>query len=156
MPEINVNLKAVGTIRSPYISRSDAPRQGDGTVCEIEIDRQYEEGLKDLEGFSHIHVFCWFHESRDYTLIVQTPWDVETHGLFATRTPNRPSPIGYSVAELISIEDNILKVKGIDAIDGTSVIDIKPYIKNIDMKEDAVCGWTEKNEIRVSSRSHSQ
>ena len=72
-----------------------------------------------------------------------TPWDDKSHGLFAVRTPNRPNPLGYSVVELLGIDGNVLKVRGLDAIEGTPVIDIKPYVSKIDMRKDAKAGWIE-------------
>ena len=79
--------------------------------------------------------------------MVQTPWDTEKHGLFTTRSPHRPNPIGYTVAEIVKRDKNILYVKNIDAIKGTPVVDIKPYIKNIDCKVNTESGWAEKIKI---------
>ncbi len=143
MKKINVDLKIIGTVHSPYKKRSEAPPQGTDELCEIEIYNEFEQGLKDIEGFSHIHVFCWFHKSEGYNLNVQTPWDTEPHGVFVTRSPSHPNPIGYTTAELIDREKNVLKVKGLAAIEGTPVIDIKPYIKKIDCKPDSISGWCE-------------
>ena len=143
MKKIKVDLKIIGKVHSPYKTLEEAPRQGKDEICEIEIDKDFEDGLKDIEGYSHIHVFCWFHKSKGYKLIVQTPWEVEPHGVFVTRSPNHPNPIGYTVAKLISHKKNILKVKGLAAIEGTPVIDIKPYIKKIDHKSNVFSGWSE-------------
>ncbi len=144
MKNINVDLKVIGIVHSPYKSRSEAPRQGTDKICEIEIFKEFEEGLKDIEEYSHIHVFCWFHRSEGYRLIVQTPWERKKHGVFVTRSPNHPNPIGYTVAELVERKENILKVKNMAAIEGTPVLDIKPYIKKIDCRPDAYSGWSEK------------
>ena len=148
MKKINVDLKIIGTIHSPYKTRAEAPRQGTDEICEIEIDEGFSEGLKDIEGFSHIHVFYWLNKSEGYNLIVRTPWQETPHGVFVTRSPNHPNPIGYSVVELIERKNNILKVKGLDAIEGTPLIDIKPYIKKIDLKKDAKSGWSEKTNFK--------
>lgn len=139
----------IGTIHSSYKTRADAPRQGNDEMCEIEIFKEYEQGLKDLEGFSHLHIFYWLHESKGFTLSVNTPWDDKPHGLFATRSPHRINPIAYAAVELVEKKQNILKVKGLDAIEGTPVLDIKPYIPKIDAKSEAQIGWlSEKNFLK--------
>lgn len=138
-----MKLEPIGIVHSPYKTRKEAPPQGREEISEIVIFDKYEKGLKDVEGFSHLHVFYWLHESRGYSLLVRTPWDSEPHGLFATRTPNRPNPIGYSVVHLIGRKGRILKVKGLDAIEGTPVLDIKPYVPNVDPKPNAKTGWLE-------------
>lgn len=136
-----MNVNPIGIIHSPYKTKAEAPRQGTDEVLEIEIHKEYKDGLKDIKGFSHLHVFYWLHLSTGYSLSVRTPWDSKPHGLFATRTPNRPNPLGYSVVELIERRGNILKVRGLDAIEGTPVVDIKPYIAEIDAKPHAKSGW---------------
>jgi len=139
----------IGTIHSSYKTRADAPRQGGDEICEIEIFKEYEQGLKDLEGFSHLHIFYWLHESKSFTLSVNTPWDDKPHGLFATRSPHRINPIAYAAVELVEKKQNILKVKGLDALEGTPVLDIKPYIPRIDAKPEARIGWlSEKNFLK--------
>lgn len=144
MKKINVDLKVIGIVHSPYKSREQAPPQGSNELCEIEIYKEFEEGLKDIEGFSHLHIFCWFHKSIGYNLLVQTPWEKKLHGVFVTRSPNHPNPIGYTVTELLERKKNILKLRGLAAIEGTPVLDIKPYIRKIDCKSNAVSGWSEK------------
>jgi len=140
-----LKLKPIGVIHSPYHA-GQAPYQGCGReeICEVEVFRQYEEGLKDIEGFSHIVLIYWFHKSKGYSFMVKTPWDVMPHGLFTTRSPNRPCPLGLSVVRLVAREGNILKVKDLDAIDGTPLLDIKPYVPTIDEKTDIKIGWLEK------------
>ncbi|MCK4403191.1 MAG: tRNA (N6-threonylcarbamoyladenosine(37)-N6)-methyltransferase TrmO [Dehalococcoidia bacterium] len=141
--EHSLELKPIGVIHSPYRSRGGAPHQGCGKeeVSEIELFKEFEEGLKDIEGFSHIILIYWFHKSQGYHLLVTTPWDTKLHGLFTTRSPNRPCPLGLCVVELVAREKNILKVKGLDAIDGTPLLDIKPYIPAIDEKVRVEIGW---------------
>ena len=134
-------LRFIGIIHSPYKTKADAPRQNGNEVCNIEILKKYEEGLKDIEGFSHLHVLYWLHKADGFTLSVNTPWDDKPHGLFATRSPHRINPIAYAAVELLERKQNILKVKGLDAIEGTPVIDIKPYIARIDTKPNASLGW---------------
>ncbi len=132
-------LKNIGVIHSPYKTLDEAPFQGEG-ISKIEISQNYVRGLKDIETFSHLHVFYWMDKSTGFSLSVNTPWDSKPHGLFSTRTPNRPNPIGYSVVRLVRREKNVLVVEGLDAVEGTNVIDIKPYVPKIDCK-DANSGW---------------
>ena len=104
--------------------------------------------ITDIEEFSHLHIFYWLHKSNDYNLMVNTPWDTKPHGVFTTRSPHHPNPLAYSVVELLDRRGNVLKVRGLEAIEGTPVIDIKPYIKKIDMKENVVSGWAENIEFK--------
>jgi tRNA-Thr(GGU) m(6)t(6)A37 methyltransferase TsaA len=134
-------VKSIGIIHSPYKTKEQAPRQGGDDICEIEIFGEYEQGLEDIETFSHLHVFYWLHQAREHTLSVTTPWDDAPRGLFATRTPNRPNPLGHAVVQLLERRKNVLKVRGGDAIDGTPVVDIKPYIPRLDARTDATKGW---------------
>ena len=138
-------MKPIGIIHSPYKNRGTAPYQGykSEEISQIEVFREFEEGLKDIEGFSHIIVIYWFHKSQGYHLLVKTPWDESLHGLFTTRSPHRPCPLGLTVVELISREKNILMVKGLDAIDGTPLLDIKPYITEVDKRSVVKPGWLE-------------
>jgi tRNA-Thr(GGU) m(6)t(6)A37 methyltransferase TsaA len=141
----SLELKPIGIIHSPYKNRVEAPYQGyrSEKISQIEVFKEFEEGLKDTEGFSHIIVIFWFHKSQDYHLLVKTPWDNAPHGLFATRSPHRPCPLGLTVVELMGREKNILKVKGLDAIDGTPLLDIKPYIPATDERSVVKLGWLE-------------
>jgi formylmethanofuran dehydrogenase subunit E len=141
----SLELKPIGIIHSPYKDRGGAPHQGykSEEISQIEIFKEFEEGLQDIEGFSHIIVIYWFHKSQGYHLLVKTPWDDIPHGLFTTRSPNRPCPLGLTVVELVAREKNILKVKGLDAIDGTPLLDIKPYIPEVDQRSPVKAGWLE-------------
>jgi tRNA-Thr(GGU) m(6)t(6)A37 methyltransferase TsaA len=141
----SLELKPIGIIHSPYKNTGEAPYQGykSEEISQIEIFKEFEEGLKDIEGFSHIIVIYWFHKSQGYHLLVKTPWDDSLHGLFATRSPHRPCPLGLTVVELVAREKNILKVKGLDAIDGTPLLDIKPYIPGVDERSVVKPGWLE-------------
>jgi len=140
-----LELKPIGIIHSSYKGRGKAPCQGCGheEICQVEVFPEFEEGLRDIEGFSHIILIYWLQKSRGYHLLVKTPWDVVPHGLFTTRSPNRPCPLGLSVGELVAREKNILKVKGLDALDGTPLLDIKPYVPQIDEKANIRVGWFE-------------
>ena len=147
MKKISVELNVIGVVHSRYKSPSEVPFKRKDHISEIELDRGLMEGLTDIEGFTHLHIFYWLHKSEGHSLIVQPPWDTKPHGLFATRSPHRPNPIGYSVVELIERKDNILLVKGLDAIEGTPVLDIKPFIKKRDCKLHAVSGWMENVDL---------
>jgi tRNA-Thr(GGU) m(6)t(6)A37 methyltransferase TsaA len=139
----SLELEPIGIIHSPYKNRVEAPYQGyrSEKISQIEVFKEFEEGLKDVEGFSHIIVIFWFHKSQGYHLLVKTPWDDILHGLFATRSPHRPCPLGLTVVELMGREKNTLKVKGLDAIDGTPLLDIKPYIPATDERSVVKLGW---------------
>ncbi|KPJ49432.1 S-adenosyl-L-methionine-binding protein [candidate division TA06 bacterium DG_26] len=137
----SVEMKPIGVIHSPYKTKAEAPHQGKDEICQIEVFREYEEGLNDIERFTHLHVVYWLHLSSGYSLMVQTPWDAVLHGLFSTRSPHRPNPLGYAVVELLERNGNLLKVRGLDAVEGTPLLDIKPYIPNLDARPDASRGW---------------
>jgi tRNA-Thr(GGU) m(6)t(6)A37 methyltransferase TsaA len=141
----SLELKPIGIIHSPYKNMGEVPHQGykSEELSQIEVFKEFEEGLKDIEGFSHIIVIYWFHKSRGYHLLVKTPWDDVLHGLFTTRSPHRPCPLGLTAVELVAKEKNILKVKGLDAIDGTPLLDIKPYIPGVDERSGVKAGWFE-------------
>ena len=141
----SLELKPIGIIHSPYKNTGAAPYQGykSEEIAQIEVFQEFEEGLKDIEGFSHIIAIYWFHKSQGYHLLVKTPWDDGLHGLFTTRSPHRPCPLGLTVVELVGRDKNILRVKGLDAIDGTPLLDIKPYIPSIDERAFVKPGWLE-------------
>lgn len=141
MENAHVTLSFIGMIRSAFTTHEHAPAQGKEEIGTIEIFEKFQDGLKDIEGFSHLHLFYWLHQTHEPTMIVQTPWDDTPHGLFAVRSPHRVNPIGYAVVELLEIQSNVLTVKGIDALDGTPVLDIKPYIGNIDARHVTRSGW---------------
>ncbi len=131
-------LHPIGTVRSPYKVRSDAPRQGRlaDTVATIVIDEQYRDGLYRLEESRHLFVLCWFDRSNRNVLRATPPHRKTELGIFATRSPDRPNPVSLSLVDLLSVKEGILTVRGLDALDGTPVIDIKPYAAEIDM----ICG----------------
>ncbi|HIC96487.1 TPA: tRNA (N6-threonylcarbamoyladenosine(37)-N6)-methyltransferase TrmO [Candidatus Bipolaricaulota bacterium] len=141
-----VKLKPIGIIHTPHKRLEDVPIQPcmSGCIGEIEVDRQYQEGLKDIEGFSHIVILYLFHRSRGYSLSVKPFLDDKPRGLFATRHPRRPNPIGISTVKLLERERNVLKVLGIDVLDGTPLIDIKPHVPQFDHWDEEVrIGWLE-------------
>ncbi|WP_440951396.1 tRNA (N6-threonylcarbamoyladenosine(37)-N6)-methyltransferase TrmO [Methanosphaerula subterraneus] len=124
----------MGYVRSPYKEKQDAPQQGrmSDTVSEIVIDEHYLPGLEDVETRSHLIVLSWF-DRADRTLLRATPPHRKIeHGVFATRSPDRPNPVALSVVDLLGRDGNMLRVRGLDALDGTPIVDIKPYSPDID------------------------
>jgi len=142
---MKLELKPIGVIHSPYKVREGMPIQPSFSKesGEVEVLKEYEAGLKDLGGFSHIIILYWFHKSGDYKLHVKPYLDDKLRGLFATRTPWRPNPIGLSIVKLMEIRGNILKVEGIDVLDGTPLLDIKPHVPEFDYRENVKIGWLE-------------
>lgn len=143
---MKIELKPIGIIHSPYKTKEDIPIQAyrSEDVGEIEIFKEYEKGLNDIEGFSHIIIVYIFHKSHGYSLHVKPFLDPSLRGLFATRHPNRPNPIGISTVRLLKRKVNILKIKGMDVIDGTPLVDIKPYVPRFDERKEARYGWLEE------------
>jgi len=136
----------IGRIRTPWTDRDDCPKNSDeaDAVCTIELDKRYAPGLKDVATCTHLIVLYWMDQApRD--MIVQTPRHYgEPHGVFALRTPARPNPIAIAVVDLLAIEADALHVRGLDCIDGTPLIDIKPYFASTDAKPAARVGWHER------------
>ena len=133
-----VTYQIIGTVHSPYretqgtLIQSSAAQDVEGT---IELLLKYSEGLEDLNGFSHIILIYQFHLSKRYSLKVKPYLDDTLHGVFATRAPSRPDPIGISIVQLTKIEGNILHIKDVDIVDGTPLLDIKPYVTKFDVRE---------------------
>lgn len=144
----------IGFVRSPYRDSKAIPK-GLGVKHEaegaLEILRDFEPGLLDVEGFSHLFVLWEFDRSEGYELSGPTPADNKPHGVFATRSPRRPNPIGLSVVELLSRQEGSLHVRGLDMLDGTPILDIKPYMSSIPM-EKLRRGWlTEAENAKAKS-----
>lgn len=139
------NLKPIGIVHSPFKDKNSAPHQGrfSEEISEIEIFPEFEEGLRDIETCPYLIVLYWLHKANRNSLIAVPPSSGREHGVFATRSPNRPNPIGFSVVKLIERRGRFLKVKWLDAIDKTPVIDIKPYSSALDCVENAKIGWYE-------------
>jgi tRNA-Thr(GGU) m(6)t(6)A37 methyltransferase TsaA len=131
---MNFEIRSIGYVRSPYKKMKDAPHQGrlSDTVSEIVIDKQYISGLGDIEKKSHLIVLSWFDRADRTMLTVTPPHEKIEHGVFATRSPNRPNPIAVSVVDLLGRDGDILRVRWLDALDGTPIVDIKPYSTDID------------------------
>jgi tRNA-Thr(GGU) m(6)t(6)A37 methyltransferase TsaA len=138
-------MRPIGVIHSPYTEKSQTPIQPSRSQApgSVEIYPEFAEGLQGLEGFSHIIILYIFHQSKGYSLRVKPFLDHQEHGLFATRYPYRPNPIGLSIVRLEGIQANILNVADIDVLDGTPLLDIKPYVPDFDVRENARTGWYE-------------
>ena len=139
-----ITYRPIGVVRSPYAEPAGTPIQcalapeGEGT---IEILEEYTKGLADLDGFSHIWVIYHFHRSRGFELKVTPFMDDVERGLFSTRAPRRPNPVGLSLLRLLRIEGSVLHVAELDILDGTPVLDIKPHFPAVDTRPDVKSGW---------------
>jgi tRNA-Thr(GGU) m(6)t(6)A37 methyltransferase TsaA len=131
------------------------PKGAKETYATIAFKEEYVEGLKDLDGFSHVYLIYYFHKVKEPKLSV-VPFNDMTHtprGVFSTRTPMHPNSLGLSVVELVKVEGNIVTIKGVDILDGTPLLDIKPYIENFDKVEEVVkSGWMRSTQEEVSKK----
>jgi tRNA-Thr(GGU) m(6)t(6)A37 methyltransferase TsaA len=144
---MSILLQPIGTIHSPFTDPQSMPVQPiseNSAAGTVEIFSEYAAGLKDLDGFSHIVLLYHFHRSRAYSLSVIPFLDTEARGLFATRAPSRPNPIGISLVRLAGIDGCRLHVENIDVLDGTPLLDIKPHVPDFDCAPGARVGWLEK------------
>lgn len=149
-----IKYKPIGIIHSPFKKLQGIPIQptaAKGIKGTVEIFPEYTEGLKDVEGFSHIILIFHFHLSKNSRLRVTPYMDDKTRGLFATRAPSRPNPIGLSVVRLVGIEGETLRIQDVDIADGTPLLDIKPYVPDFDMRENTKIGWLEENIHKLPS-----
>lgn len=137
----------IGVIHSPFQTPEGTPIQSTaakGVKGKVEVFPQFSDGLADLDGFSHIILLYHFHLAKKFSLRVKPYLDDELHGLFATRTPSRPNPIGISVVRLMKIKNKTLYVQDIDVVDKTPLLDIKPYVPDFDVRKANRIGWIEK------------
>ena len=149
-----IKYKPIGVVHSPHKEPKGTPIQpaaAKGIIATVEVFPEYVEGLKDLEGFSHVILIYHFHLSKGASLSVKPYLDTEAHGVFAMRGPSRPNPIGISAVGLVGVDDNMLRVEGVDIVDGTPLLDIKPYVPEFDVREVEGIGWLEKNVGRLST-----
>ena len=148
MKKDKITYNIIGVFHSLHKSIEGMPIQpigAKGLKAEIELFKEYQDGLKDLEKFSHIIVLYHFHKAQGFNLTVKPFLDDKSHGVFATRAPMRPNSIGLSVLKLNKIVNNILYVENVDILDGTPVLDIKPYVSKFDFVEGERNGWLEKS-----------
>jgi len=144
------SMRAIGYVKSPYSDGADVPR-GLGAKHEaegvLEIAAEFEQGLTDIEGFSHLFVLWMFDRSEGFELMGTPPSDNRPHGVFATRSPYRPNPIGLTVVELLRRDGARLHVRGVDMLEGTPILDIKPYLTSVDSQK-LRRGWLAEAEAR--------
>jgi tRNA-Thr(GGU) m(6)t(6)A37 methyltransferase TsaA len=150
---MDVTMMPIGTMRTPFGMTGEIPKGSDAKHDAegiIEIDPPFEAGLQDIEGFSHLYVLWHFHRTDGYDLVAYPPSDDRPHGVFATRSPRRPSPIGLTVVQLLRRDGRRLHVRGVDMLDATPVLDIKPYLSSVPAA-DIRRGWLAAAEERRRS-----
>jgi tRNA-Thr(GGU) m(6)t(6)A37 methyltransferase TsaA len=147
MNKEQIIFNPIGIIHTPHTDVKNMPIQpiaAKGIKGHIELFPEYSDGLTDLEGFSHITLLYHFHKIKGYQLMVKPFLDDKEHGIFSCKAPKRPNAIGTSTVKLIGIEKNIVHIEMVDMLDGTPLIDIKPFFPKYDNRLDAVAGWLEK------------
>ena len=152
---MKIEYQAIGVIHSPFKDVEGMPIQpagANGVRGRVEVSSDYAEGLKDLEGFSHIILVYHFHRVAGTKLRVMPFLDSEPRGIFATRAPKRPNPIGLSVAKLVGIEGHEMHIENVDILDGTPLLDIKPYVPKFDEYPADRIGWLEKANGKVKGK----
>jgi len=146
----SLTMHPIGFIHSPFSQTGQVPR-GLGAKHEeegvLEVLPEFAAGLQDIEGFSHLYVLWVFHRSESHELVGTPPCDTRPHGVFASRSPRRPNPIALTVVRLLAREGNCLRVRGVDMLDGTPILDIKPYLSNVP-EEELKRGWLAEAEAR--------
>lgn len=150
-----IQFEPIGVVHSPFTALTDMPIQPTGAAGiegTVEIDPRYEEGLKDLDGFSHVILLYHFHRAGEAKLTVTPFLDTEPRGLFSTRAPKRPNPIGLSIVRLVRLEGGTLHIEDVDILDGTPLLDIKPYVPDFDARENVRAGWLDKAKGRVREK----
>ena len=153
MNNSTIEFQPIGIVKTPFKKLSEIPIQPifskgiNGTVI---VDPIYSDGLKDLDDFSHIYLFYWFHKWKEMKLIVKPYLEDKEHGVFATRAVSRPNPLGFSLVKLISIQKNVLHIEDVDILDGTPLIDMKPYIKRFDSRKNVRSGWIDSIKDNVA------
>jgi tRNA (adenine37-N6)-methyltransferase len=150
-----ISVETIGIIHSPFKQLEGMPVQSLGPHCaegSVVVEERFAEGLSDLDGFNHICLIYRFHKAARTELRVIPYMDTERRGVFATRSPLRPAHIGISVVELLNVAGNVLAVRGLDVLDGTPLIDIKPYIPQFDCWPNATSGWMKASRFDVERR----
>jgi tRNA-Thr(GGU) m(6)t(6)A37 methyltransferase TsaA len=144
----DAGLYFIGRIHTPWKDRKDCPknaRQADA-ACTVELDRRFRDGLKDVESCTHLVLLYWM-DKAPRNLVLQVPGhDSTQHGTFALRSPARPNPIAMSVVKLLAVADGKLSVVGVDCLDGTPLLDIKPYFASTDSVPEATVGWHKRKD----------
>ena len=141
-------LEQIGVVHSPYKETKESPYQGrrEKESSVLEVFPEFERALQDVDRCTHLFVLYWQHRADRSVLQTRTPWGPEIHGVFATRSPNRPNPIGLCVVEVVEVKGRYVKVVGMDALDGSPLIDLKPYASSLDAVKGATIGWRDRGE----------
>jgi tRNA-Thr(GGU) m(6)t(6)A37 methyltransferase TsaA len=141
-------VSPIGRLRTPWKTTSECPRngrRGDVPECRVEVDDAFVPGLKDLDGYSHLILLYWLDQAGAPAMVFTPPNDTEPRGMFATRTPRRPNPIGLSVVKLEGFDGpGVLRVRYLDCVDGTPLVDIKPYLPSTDAEPEASMGFQKR------------
>lgn len=153
--ELYMRITYIGTIQTPFEAREGMPIQPSGAKDiqgQIIIHPEYEQGLSDIDGFSHLILLYHFHQSNGFNLVITPFMDNKPRGLFSTRAPRRPNPIGLSIVRLVERKENTLNILDIDVLNNTPLIDIKPYVPGFDSKTENVrSGWMEENQVKAQT-----
>jgi tRNA-Thr(GGU) m(6)t(6)A37 methyltransferase TsaA len=138
-------MQCIGVIHSPFTEKDQTPIQAvrSQAIGRVEVYPEFADGLKDLEELSHIYLLYIFHKSSGYSLQVKPFLDDREHGIFATRYPYRPNPIGLSTVRLVTRQGHFLIIEGVDVLNGTPLLDIKPYVPDFDLRVNVRTGWYE-------------
>ena len=150
-----MNVNPIGIIRTPFKSVENMPIQPKGAsevVGEVILDPIYSDGLADLEGFSHCYLIYFFHRASEVKMRVVPFMDTARRGIFATRSPLRPNHIGLSIVELVGVDTNKLLIRGVDMLDNTPLLDIKPYIEAFDKVMSSKSGWLKATENEIAAK----
>ena len=150
-----IAYQSIGIIHSPHKSIEGMPIQpsgAEGMEGRVEVFPQFERGLEDVDGFSHLILLYHFHQVNDVKLTVTPFLDTQPRGLFSTRAPKRPNPIGLSVVKLVRREGAVLHIENVDVLDGTPLLDIKPYVPEFVPADQARVGWLEKARGKVQKK----
>ena len=155
MESTKIIFSPIGVINTPFDKPVNMPIQSasaSGISGTVEIYDEYVPGLKDIEGFSHIILLYAFHRSEGYKLQVKPFLEDVVHGVFSVRAPKRPNPIGISIVKLIEVKNNVLHVENLDILNGTPLLDIKPYVPEFDCFTEATSGWVGKHRKNISNK----
>ncbi len=147
MTATTISYEPIGVIRSEFTNADELPKQtadADGVTGRVELFEEYAAGLTDIDGFSHVILIYALHQVEESISLRQTPSADDTErGVFATRSPRRPNAIGFAVVGLADVEGRVLTIDGVDMVDGTPLLDVKPFVPAIDTREDCTVGWLE-------------
>lgn len=142
---MEISMQPIGIIHSPFSDKEQTPIQASRSqaIGTVEVYPEFSDGLQGIEEFSHIYLLYVFHNSSGYSLQIKPFLDDQEHGLFATRYPYRPNPLGISTVRLLFRQANVLTIEGVDVLNGTPLLDIKPYVPDFDLRTDVRAGWYE-------------